>query len=56
MLYPSNRVNKKLLNRIIWVTQRNIEVEENKVPKKEEPKERIKRNSLSLFHEPYIQN
>ena len=44
MLYPSNYVNK-INNRIIWVTQKNIEVEENRVLKKEELKEKIKRNS-----------
>jgi hypothetical protein len=44
MLYPSNYVNK-INNRIIWVTQRNIEAEENRVLKKEEPKEKIKRSS-----------
>jgi len=45
MLYPSNYVNK-INYRIVWVTQKNIEVEENKVLKKEEPKEKIKRNSF----------
>jgi hypothetical protein len=45
MLYPSNYVNK-IINRIIWVTQKNTEVEENRALKKEEPKERIKRNKL----------
>ena len=35
MLYPSNYVNK-INNRIIWVTQKNIEVEENRALKKEE--------------------
>jgi hypothetical protein len=44
MLYPSNYVNK-INYRIVWVTQKNIEVEENRVLKKEEPKEKIKRNS-----------
>jgi len=44
MLYPSNYVNK-IINRIIWVTQKNIEVEENRVLKKEEPKERIRKSS-----------
>ena len=44
MLYPSNYVNK-INNRIIWVTQKNIEVEENKALKKEELSEKIKKNS-----------
>ena len=50
MLYPSNNVNK-IINRIVWVTQRNIEVEENKALKKEELKEKLKTNKLqtSLF-------
>ena len=46
MLYPSNNVNK-IIYRIVWVTQKNIEVEENRALKKEELKEKIKRNSLS---------
>ena len=46
MLYPSNNVNK-IINRIVWVTQRNIEVEENKALKKEELKEKLKINKLS---------
>jgi len=45
MLYPSNYVNKKLLNRNIWVTQKNIEVEENRALKKEELKEKIRKSS-----------
>jgi len=45
MLYPSNNVNK-IINRIIWVTQKNIEVEENRALKKEELKEKIRKNSL----------
>ena len=49
MLYPSNRVNKKLLNRIIWVTQKNIEAVENKALKKEELKEKIRKNSLLIY-------
>jgi len=44
MLYPSNYVNK-INNRIIWVTQKNIEVEENRAQKKEELSEKIKKNS-----------
>ena len=45
MLYPSNYVNK-INNRIIWVTQKNIEAEENRAQKKEELKEKIRKNSL----------
>ena len=48
MLYPSNNVNK-IINRIVWVTQKNIEVEENKALKKEELKEKIRKNSLLTF-------
>ena len=47
MLYPSNYVNK-INNRIIWVTQKNIEAEENRALKKEELKEKIRKNSF--FH------
>ena len=46
MLYPSNYVNK-INNRIIWVTQKNIEAEENKGLKREELKEKIKRNNCT---------
>ena len=45
MLYPSNYVNKIIL-RIIWVTQKNIEAEENRAQKKEELREKIRKNSL----------
>ena len=45
MLYPSNYVNK-IINRIVWVTQKNIEAEENKVQKKEEQKEKIKKSNF----------
>ena len=44
MLYPWNYVNK-IINRIIWVTQKNIEAEENRALKKEELKEKIKKSS-----------
>jgi Zn-finger protein len=46
MLYPWNYVNK-IINRIIWVTQKNIEDEENKVLKKEELKEKIRKNKTN---------
>ena len=46
MLYPSLNVNK-IINRIIWVTQKNIEAEENKVLKKEELREKIRKSSFS---------
>ena len=48
MLYPSNNVNK-IIYRIVWVTQKNTEVEENKALKKEELKEKIRKNSLLTF-------
>ena len=44
MLYPSNYVNK-IINRIVWVTQKNIEAEESKAQKKEELKEKIRKNN-----------
>ena len=45
MLYPSNNVNK-IINRIVWVTQKNIEAEENRAQKKEELKEKIRKNNF----------
>ena len=48
MLYPFNNVNK-IINRIVWVTQKNIEVEENRALKKEELKEKQKTNKLTAF-------
>jgi len=45
MLYPSKHVNK-IIYRIIWVTQKNTEVEENRALKKEEPKERIRKSNF----------
>ena len=50
MLYPSNYVNK-INNRIIWVTQKNIEAEENRALKKEELNEKIKKNKELAFNE-----
>ena len=47
MLYPSNNVNK-IINRIVWVTQKNTEVEENRALKKEELKEKLKINKYQL--------
>ena len=44
MLYPCQYVNK-IKNRKIWVTQRNIEAEENRALKKEELKEKIRKNN-----------
>ena len=44
MLYPSDYVNK-IIYRIIWVTQKNIEVEENWAQKKEEREKRIRKNN-----------
>ena len=35
----------KIKNRIIWVTQKSIEAEENRVPKKEELREKIRKSS-----------
>tara|TARA_B100000767_G_scaffold35295_1_gene29974 strand:+ start:278 stop:430 length:153 start_codon:yes stop_codon:yes gene_type:complete len=50
MLYPPNYVNK-INYRIIWVTQKNIEVEENRALKKEELNEKIKKNKELAFNE-----
>jgi|TARA_B110000908_G_scaffold161593_1_gene206131 hypothetical protein len=47
MLYHSDNVNK-IKNRIIWVTQKSIEVEENRALKKEELKEKLRTNNLSI--------
>ena len=44
MLYPCNNVNK-IINRIVLVTQKNTEVEENRAQRKEELREKIKKNS-----------
>ena len=46
MLYPSNYVNK-INNRIIWVTQKNIEAEENRALKKEELKEKVRKSNFT---------
>jgi len=50
MLYPSNYVNK-INYRKIWVTQKNIEVEENRALKKEELSEKIRKNKKLAFNE-----
>ena len=47
MLYPSNYVNK-IIYRIIWVTQKNIEAEENRALKKEELKEKTRKNNFFM--------
>ena len=47
MLYDPINVNKNYKTRRLWVTQKNIEAEENRVLKKEELKEKIKRNNLN---------
>jgi len=47
MLYHSDNVNK-IKNKIIWVTQKSIEVEENRALKKEELKEKLRTNNLSI--------
>ena len=44
MLYPSNYVNK-IIYRIIWVTQKSIEAEENRAQKKEEQNEKIRKSN-----------
>ena len=46
----------KIIYRIVWVTQKNIEVEENRALKKEELREKIRRNKLIFFDENHIQN
>ena len=45
MLYPFKYVNK-IINRIIWVTQKSTEDEENRALKKEEQREKIRKNSF----------
>ena len=45
MLYPWQNVNK-IIYRKIWDTQKSIEAEENRVLKKEEPKEKIKKSNF----------
>jgi hypothetical protein len=47
MLYHSDNVNK-IKNRILWVTQKSIEDEENRALKKEELKEKLRTNNLSI--------
>ena len=46
MLYPCINVNK-IINIILWDIQKNIEAEENRVLKREELKEKVRKNSLS---------
>ena len=46
----------KIIYRIVWVTQKNIEVEENRDLKKEELREKIRKNKLIFFDENHIQN
>tara|TARA_B100001250_G_C19210695_1_gene533508 strand:+ start:266 stop:415 length:150 start_codon:yes stop_codon:yes gene_type:complete len=48
MLYPCNYVNI-IINRKTWVTQKNIEVEENRALKREELKEKIRKSSIYFF-------
>ena len=45
MLYPFKYVNK-IINRIIWVTQKSTEAEENRALKKEELRKKIKKNNF----------
>jgi len=47
MLYPFNKVNKIIIQRRLWDTQKNIEVVEKWVLKKEEPEKKIKRNNFN---------
>ena len=50
MLYPCNNVNK-IINRIVWVTQKNIEAEEKLAQRKEEQEKRIRKNNIFSHHE-----
>ena len=43
MLYPFNKVNKIIIQRRLWDTQKNIEVVEKWVLKKEEPEKKNKK-------------
>ena len=49
MLYDPINVNKNYKTRRLWVTQKNIEAEENRVLKKEEQKEKIRRSNFSIL-------
>ena len=55
MLYPTNYVNK-IINRLIWVTQKSTEAEENRALKKEELNEKIRKNKKLAFNEKAIKN
>ena len=45
MLYPNDNFNLNYKQGKTWVIQKSIGDEENKVPKREEQKEKIRRNS-----------
>jgi len=47
MLYDPINVNKNYNTRRLWVTRKSTEAEENRAPKKEELKEKIRRNNLN---------
>ena len=46
MLYPFNKVNKIIIQRRLWDTQKSIEAVEKWVLKKEEPGKKIRKNKL----------
>ncbi len=49
MLYPFNKVNKIIIQRRLWDTRKNIEVEEKWALKKEEQEKRIKKNKFTQW-------
>ena len=49
MLYPFNKVNKIIIQRRLWDTQKNIEVVEKWALKKEEQEKRIKKNKFTQW-------
>jgi len=48
MLYPFNKVNKIIIQRRLWDTRKNIEVEEKWVLRKEELVKETRENKIRL--------
>ena len=46
MLYPFNKVNKIIILRRLWDTQKNIEAVEKWAQKKEEQEKKIRKNKI----------
>ena len=49
MLYPFNKVNKIIIQRRLWDTQKNIEAVEKWALKKEEQEKKIKKNKFTQW-------